>query len=140
MEIKGFVEAISKKEIETKRGPSTKLGIKVGEIWINGWGEPNCSKGDYIIAKVEKNEYGFQIKSITKSEAPQGGIIERKEIQDQKAERIGRSTALAQANATISISGAKNVSEQAVLDLAEIYAKWIIEGSREFEIKEELVQ
>jgi len=66
------------------------------------------------------------------------------EVKDTTAERIARSTALAQSNITIQISGAKNVNENVVLDLAEKYAKWIITGERPAvdyaNLKEEMVQ
>ena len=143
--ITGEVKAVSEKEIDTKKGPMLKTGVKINDTWVNKFGKVEIEKGDYVEAICDKNDYGYQIKTIKKIEKPAEAVKASIKADDKTAERIARSVALDKALKTFELNNIKQFTEMDVIRSAAIYEKYVIGGVEihhptEVVVKEELVE
>lgn len=55
--MEGVVEAVSLKEVETRFGPSNKVGLKIDGVWYSGFFKkrPTVEKGDNVSFDVKTN-------------------------------------------------------------------------------------
>jgi hypothetical protein len=74
MEVKGTVEQVSSKDVNTKWGLKKTYSVKVNGSWVScGFKDPKVSNGDVVQCEAESTTYGLQTKAVSKLADGGGG-------------------------------------------------------------------
>ena len=134
--IKGIVEAVSSKEVETKKGPMAKYGLKIDGEWYNSWGSCPTEKDASVEIEFEVNDYGNQVKTVRKLDGepepkPEAPPVAPKTFEgDYRMERVAKMQACYE-DALEAISGALGYESPEKVNVEAVYktalSMWIQE-------------
>lgn len=139
--MKGEIEAVSSKEIETKRGQAIKTAYMLNGEWYNTWGKPEFTKGDWVEINYQTNDFGKQIKEIKKTTPVLGqDFVKHIKGNYRTPEVITRDRALELALKVFELNKVKNFGESEVLVTAKIFEDFMNSGAVTENPAEEVVE
>lgn len=120
--IKGVVEVIRSRQVDTKYGTKPAYSAKVGEDWIDiGFKKPSFNKGDMIEAEVEGQYNKLKSVKVVGNGGSSGSNRDRVIVRQNA---LGHATQIALAKAPED-STSSEVAE-VVIKLAEKFEAWVL--------------